>query len=47
MKQKLPKEDWKTQGQPPPISYKANITTRKTSTDKSDCLKVDINTHPG
>ena len=37
----------KTQGPPTPISYKANVTIRKTLTDKSESLKVDIKTQPG
>ena len=40
-------DDWKNQGLPLLISYKPNITTRKTPTEKSDSLKVDIKTQPG
>ena len=47
MKLKLPKKDWKNCGPPPPISYKADPTIGKTSTDKLDSIKVDIKIQPG
>ena len=47
MKLQLPKEDWKTRVQPPPISYKPDVTIGKTLTDKSDFLKFNIKTQPG
>ena len=46
MKTKLLKEDWKSWCPPLPISYKHDATIRKTSTDKSEYLKVYINTQP-
>ena len=36
----------KNRGPPPPISYKANHTIIKTSTDKTEVLKVNIKTQP-
>ena len=47
MKLQLQKEDWKTRGLLPPISYTPNVTIVKTPTDKSDSLNVDIKTQPG
>ena len=47
MKIHLPKEDRKSWGLPPPISYKPDATTGKTLTENSDSLKVDIKTQPG
>ena len=41
------KEYWNICGPPPLISYKTNPTISKTSADKSDYLKFDINTKPG
>ena len=47
MKLQLPKEYWKNQVPPPTIYYNPNATIRKTPTERSDSLKVNINTQPG
>ena len=47
MKLHLPKEDWKNRGLPPPIYYKADVTTRKTPTDKLEYFKAEIKNKPG
>ena len=47
MKIQQPKEDCNDSGPPLLISYKTNPTISKTSADKSDYLKFDINTKPG
>ena len=46
MKLQLPKEDWKTCGRSPPISYKPNATIGKTTRDKLYSLKFDVQTQP-
>ena len=47
MKINLPKEYWKIQVPPPPISYKSNPNLDKTPTDKLDSMNVDIKTQTG
>ena len=39
--------DFNNSGPPPPISYNPYQNTRKTLTDKTDYLKIDINMHTG
>ena len=46
MKLKPPKEYWKTQGLPPLIYYKTNVTIGKTLIKTLDSFKADINTQP-